>query len=102
MLKLVVVVRDRTFFDYLTDTPQGVLRLRHALAAVGGDALSRYEAGEGVRPEDFAGARVSVKLKIERRGQFPARSVIEDYRPLNSSSSVVTLPRAEVGGWPRG
>ena len=90
MQKWTVVVtdaqgRERTFFDYLTDTEQGALRLRHAMVAVGGDALAKYEAGEDVRPEDVAGAKVKVKLKAERRGGFN-RSVIEDYRPFNSSS----------------
>lgn len=55
------------------------------MVAVGGEALAKYEAGEDVRPEDVAGAKVKVKLKAERRGGFN-RSVIEDYRPVNSSS----------------
>jgi hypothetical protein len=80
--------RERTYFDYLTDTEQGALRLRHAMVAVGGEALAKYEAGEDVRPEDVAGAKVQVKLKAERRGGF-SRSVIEDYRRAASASAVV-------------
>jgi hypothetical protein len=61
------------------------------VVAVGGEALAKYEAGADVRPEDIAGARLQVKLKTERRAGF-TRSVIEDYRPLNSSG-VVNLVR---------
>ena len=76
--------RERTFFDHLTDTEQGALRLRHAMVAVGGEALAKYEAGEDVRPEDVAGAKIRIKLKVERYGGV-SRSKIEDYRPLNGS-----------------
>lgn len=94
MMKVTVVVTDaqgieRTFFDFLTDTPQGALRLRHAVMATG--CLAKYESGEELQPEDFAGRQIKIKLKTERRNGF-TRSVIEDYRA--AASSVVNLRAA--------
>jgi hypothetical protein len=49
MIVITVIIRDadgneRTFLDWLTDTPLGAVKLRHAVDAVG--ALARYESGE--------------------------------------------------------
>lgn len=48
---------DRTYFDYLTDTEQGALRLRHAMVAVGGEALAKYELARTCGPKMSRAAR---------------------------------------------
>jgi hypothetical protein len=90
VFKIIVTGADglqRTYTDYLTDTPQGGVRLRHACAAVG--VLAEFEAGR-ISPEMFAGREIKIKLKIERRPRYPARSVIEDYL-LPGAAPVVNL-----------
>jgi hypothetical protein len=86
----VVDAEDRTFRDWLTDTPLGGLKLRHACEAVG--ALERYDSGE-IGAEDFPeGHTLRIKIGIEKKRGYPDREVIEDYAA--SSASVVTLRSA--------
>lgn len=81
MIELVIAVPDgrggeRLFRDYLTNSPLGALRLRHASEAVG--ALDRYNAGE-ISASDFPGHAVRVKIGIEKKRGYAPRNVIEDY-----------------------
>ena len=81
MIGLVIAVPDgrggeRLFKDYLTSTPLGALRLRHASEAVG--ALDRYNAGE-ISASDFPGHTVRVKIGVEKRRGYAPRNIIEDY-----------------------
>ena len=81
MIEVVVAVPDgrggeRLFKDYLTSTPLGALRLRHACEAVG--ALDRYTSGE-ISASDFPGHAVRVKIGIEKKRGYAPRNVIEDY-----------------------
>lgn len=81
MIELTVAVPDgrggeRLFKDYLTSTPLGALRLRHACEAVG--ALDRYTSGE-ISASDFPGHAVRVKIGIEKRRGYAPRNIIEDY-----------------------
>ena len=96
MIEITVGVRDaegneRTFLDWLTDTPLGAVKLRHACEAVG--ALARYESGE-IGQADFPGHDVRVKIGIEKKRGYPDRSVIEDYA-VSSASPVITLRSAQ-------
>jgi len=81
---------ERTIRHWLTATNFGLRSLRHAIQAVG--CLEKYNAGEEINQEDFAGADVEVLLAIEKKGGF-TRNVIVDYRAA-SSSSVVNLRSA--------
>lgn len=81
---------ERTFRDWLTDSPLGAAKLRHCCASVG--ALEKFEAGE-ISQDDFPGHDVEVKLGIEKKRGFPDRNVIQDYRAA-SASSVVPLRSA--------
>jgi hypothetical protein len=80
----------RQIRDWLVGTPFALLKLKHAIEAVG--ASAKYLAGEEILPEDFAGASVEVRLGIERKRGFPDRNIIEDYRA--ASASVVQLRSA--------
>jgi hypothetical protein len=82
---------ERSIRDWPNATNRGLLKLRHAIEAVG--CLEKYNAGEEITAEDFAGADVEVKLAIEKKRGFPDRNIIEDYRAA-SSSSVVPLRSA--------
>jgi hypothetical protein len=92
MIELTVAVPDgrggeRLFKDYLTSTPLGALRQRHACEAVG--ALDRYTSGE-ISASDFPGHTVRVKIGIEKkRGYYAPRNIIEDYAV--SEARVVSL-----------
>jgi hypothetical protein len=92
MIELTVVVQDgageeRTLRDWLTATPLGALKLRHAAEAIG--ALDRYDAGE-ISQEDFPGHVVRVKIGIQKRRGYPDQNQIEDYAPA-ASAAVVAL-----------
>jgi hypothetical protein len=76
---------ERTIRDWLVGTNRGLLKLKHAIEAVG--ASEKYLAGEEITQDDFPGHDVEVKLAIEKKRGFPDRNVIEDYRA--SSASVV-------------
>jgi hypothetical protein len=76
----------RPFKDWLTNTPIGALRLRHACEAVG--ALDRYNAGE-ISATDFVGHTVRVKIGIEKKRGYAPRNIIEDYAV--SEARVVSL-----------
>ena len=91
MIELGIAVPDgrggeRLFKDYLTNTPLGALRLRHACEAVG--ALDRYNAGE-ISASDFVGHTVRVKIGIEKKRGYAPRNIIEDYAV--AEASVVSL-----------
>lgn len=91
MIELVIAVPDgrggeRLFKDYLTSTPLGALRLRHASEAAG--ALDRYGAGE-ISASDFPGRTVRVKIGIEKKRGYAPRNIIEDYAAADSG--VVSL-----------
>lgn len=91
--ELTVIVRgaageERTLRDWLSATPFGLLKLKHAIEAVG--ASAKYQAGEEISQEDFPGHDVQVKLGVEKKRGFPDRNIIEDYR----ASSVVQLRSA--------
>ena len=75
---------ERLFKDYLTNTPLGALRLRHACEAVG--ALDRYNAGE-ISASDFLGHTVRVKIGVEKKRGYAPRNIIEDYRPHPTPAS---------------
>lgn len=95
MIVITVIIRDadgneRTFLDWLTDTPLGAVKLRHACEAVG--ALARYESGEIVQA-DFPGHDVRVKIGIEKKRGYPDRNLIADYAA--SASPVVALRSAQ-------
>ena len=77
---------NRPFKDWLTNTPLGALRLRHACDAVG--ALDRYNAGE-ISASDFVGHTVRVKIGIEKKRGYAPRNIIEDYAA--SEARVVSL-----------
>jgi hypothetical protein len=87
MMKITVVVEDgageeRTFTDYLTDTPFCGLKLRHCCAARG--VLAKFEAGL-IDQSDFPGP-VRVKIGVEKgKGGFGPRNVILDYEAVDSS-----------------
>ena len=74
------------FKDYLTNTPLGALRLRHACEAVG--TLDRYNAGE-ISASDFVGHTVRVKIGVEKKRGYAPRNIIEDYAV--SEARVVSL-----------
>jgi hypothetical protein len=93
--ELSVIVRDaagaeRTLRDWPNATSFGLLKLKHAIEAVG--ASGKYSAGEEISQDDFPGHDVQVKIGIEKKRGFPDRNVIEDYRA--ASSSVVALRSA--------
>jgi hypothetical protein len=95
MIELTIIVTDadgneRTFLDWLTDSPLGAIKLRHACEAVG--ALSRFEAGE-IGQADFPGHDVRVKLGVEKKRGYPDRNVIEDYAA--SAAAVIALRSAK-------
>jgi hypothetical protein len=82
MIKVTVVVGDRTFTDYLTDTAFGGVKLRHCCAARG--VLAKFETGS-IDPSDFPGP-VRVKIGVEKgKGGFGPRNIIEDYAAADSS-----------------
>ena len=90
MIELVVAVPDgrggeRLFKDYLTSTPLGALRQRHASEAVG--TLDRYNSGE-ISASDFPGP-VRVKIGVEKKRGYAPRNIIEDYAV--SEARVVSL-----------
>ena len=78
---------ERIIRDRLTATNFGLLKLKHAIEAVG--CSEKYNAGEELTQEDFAGADVEVKLGIEKKRGFPDRNIIQDHRA--AASSVVNL-----------
>ena len=95
MIEVTVAVADadgkeRMLRDWLTDTPYGAAKLRHACAAVG--AMTRYETGE-IGQADFPGHAVQVKIAVEKRRGYPDQNRIEDYRPADLS--VVNLRAAD-------
>src|ERR1700722_8526833 len=66
MIEITVLVSDpdggdRTFHDYLNNSPLGAAKLRHACTACG--VIQKYEAGE-VGASDFPGKFVSVRLIV--------------------------------------
>ena len=71
--------------DWLSATPRGALRLRHAAAAVG--ALDDFEAGH-LSAQQFVGREVVVTTEIERKKGYPPRAVIVDYAPATASRVV--------------
>jgi hypothetical protein len=82
-LRLLAVVTDARgneyrLQDWLSATPRGLLRLRHAAAAVG--ALDDFEAGH-LSAQQFVGREVVVTTEIERKRGYPPRAVIVDYAP---------------------
>jgi hypothetical protein len=82
MIELDIAVPDgrggeRLFKDYLTGTPLGALRLRHACEAV--SALDRYTSEGEVYASDFPGHTVRVKIGIEKKRGYAPRNIIEDY-----------------------
>lgn len=86
--KCIVVVGDRTFTDYLTDTDFGGLKLRHCCASRG--VLAKFESGS-IEAADLPGP-VRVKIGIEKRRGFRDRNVILDYEAVDSS--VVAFQKA--------
>lgn len=92
MIELDIAVPDgrggeRLFKDYLTGTPLGALRLRHACEAVG--ALDRYTSAGEVGASDFVGHTVRVKIDVEKKRLFAPRNIISDY--AKSEARVVSL-----------
>ena len=87
MMKITVVVDDgagehRTFTDYLTDTPLGGVKLRHACAARG--VLAKFESGL-IDQADLPGS-LRVKVGVEKgKGGFGPRNVLEDYAEADLS-----------------
>jgi hypothetical protein len=95
MIELLLAVEHggetREYKDWLTMYDRGAEKLRHASEMAG--VLSKYEAGEGISPDDFAGHACQVRLDIEKRRGAPDRSVLIDYRPA-AVSGVVNLRQA--------
>lgn len=96
MIELVVVVPDgdgsqRTLRDWLTDSPLGALKLRHAADAVG--ALARYETGD-MSAFDFPGHAVRVKIGIDKRRGYPDANRIDDYA---AAAPAGVVPLREAG-----
>lgn len=83
---------ERTLRDWLTDTPLGAAKLRHACEAVG--ALALYESGE-IGSADFVAHDVRVKIGIQKSRGYPDSNCILDYAPA-ADSRVVDL-RATSG-----
>jgi hypothetical protein len=80
---------ERKIRDYLSATAFGLLKLKHAIEAVG--AAGKYLAGEEISQDDFPGHEVQVKIGIQKGTRaYPSdRNVILDYRA--ASSPVVQL-----------
>jgi hypothetical protein len=77
---------ERSIRDWLVATNRGLLKLKHAIEAVG--ASGKYNAGEEITEGDFADNNVEVRLGIEKKRSFD-RPIIEDYRA--AASPVVNL-----------
>lgn len=91
MIEMTIMMRDaegeeRTFRDWLLDTPLGAAKLLHAAKAV--EALDKYEAGN-ISQDDFPGHEVKIKIGVEKKRGYPDRNIIEDYQA--AASSVVAL-----------
>jgi hypothetical protein len=80
----------RNMRDYLVAVESQLLKLKHAIEAVG--ASDKYNAGEEISQDDFPAHDVEVKLAIEKKGGF-TRNVIVDYRRV-VAASVVSLRSA--------
>jgi hypothetical protein len=75
----------RNMRDYLVAVESRLLKLKHAIEAVG--ASDKYNAGEEITQDDFPGHDVEVQLAIEKKGGF-TRNVIQDYRPVSAAPLV--------------
>jgi hypothetical protein len=94
MIEVAVAVfnkeQERQYRDFFTASDRAQQKLRNALAAIG--KLAHYELGE-VSQDLFPGHACEVRLEVEKaRGNYPARSVIVDYRA--AAAEVVSLRAA--------
>jgi hypothetical protein len=93
MIELSVMIRDadgRTLRDWLTNTPLGAAKLRHACAAVG--ALALYESGE-IGQADFPGHAVRVKIGIKKQRGYPDSAVRHRRTDRQFVVGIPCLPR---------
>jgi hypothetical protein len=67
---------ERSFKDYLNNSPLGAVRLRHVCVAIG--IPEKYQSGE-IAASDFPGKAVRVRVGVKKQRGYPDRNVIEDY-----------------------
>jgi len=83
--------REYRLRDWLTDTPAGRLKLRHAAAAVG--AVRDFEAGN-ISAQQFVGRAVLITTEIERKRGYAPRALITDYATVPDA---VVTPLRQAG-----